>query len=77
MDKYQENRELMDPSLGGIKTLGNTLSMYHQPAQNWQVRVASRPRPGCGGCGMPFPRHRTCWLTRSILVCALAVQVVG
>ena len=37
VDKYQENREEMDPTKGGIKTLGNTSSMYHQPAQNWQV----------------------------------------
>ena len=39
VDKYQENRELMDPTLGGIKTLGNTASMYHQPSQNWQVNM--------------------------------------
>jgi hypothetical protein len=45
VDKYQENRELMDPSLGGIKTLGNTLSMYHQPAQNWQVSAHPRHAP--------------------------------
>jgi hypothetical protein len=43
VDKYQENRELMDPTLGGIKTLGNTASMYHQPAQNWQVCIFHPP----------------------------------
>jgi hypothetical protein len=39
VNKYNGNRELMDPSLGGVKTLGNTLSMYHQPAQEWQVSL--------------------------------------
>jgi hypothetical protein len=35
IDKYHENRSLMDPTLGGTKTLSNMTSMYHQPAQNW------------------------------------------
>jgi hypothetical protein len=49
VDKYQENRELMDPTLGGIKTLGNTASMYHQPAQNWQVSLRERDPSGEAG----------------------------
>ena len=35
IDKYHENRALMDPTLGGTKTLSNMTAMYHQPAQNW------------------------------------------
>jgi hypothetical protein len=48
VDKYQENRFLMDPTKGGIKTLSNTADMYHQPASNWQVNV---PTSHCvSGC---------------------------
>jgi len=54
VDKYQENRMLMDPTKGGIKTLSNTADMYHQPASNWQVNVPTL-RCVSGGRCLPQP----------------------